>query len=426
MTTRLRPWHLTEKALLALAAQADKPARIYRGDLDELPDAPRPAGVAPAPEHPADRTAAVHAAVGRDRVSLTDEKLAAIRECRDRWKRTADMPDMPMAQRILNIGASANDVPPLLAEVQRLREHSITLNSVGWKLAQALGNVPADADQVEGNPIDLAERLIAELATKTEVAKSNRRAHDAMAQELATVTADRDRLAAEVTRLAMLIAAPDGSGIPEPLLIELLAMANHADNLGVADEALLDHHLMQSYRTAIESAWSAARESVDRLKAELAKPVRVVVVLDAVRGRIYSITASDNEAQQHVRELVAKHNGPNHAATMTVGLVDRPTPDAAPAMDADGWPVECQRPCRRLSTATLGSVELCDPWHGQPDPPVADAAAYLRDDQLCSDKAGFHDGHEYRPTPEDDIVWCPGLPEPERKASPAAADGPVA
>ncbi len=48
----------------------------------------------------------------------------------------------------------------LLAEVERLREHSVTLNTVGFKLAEALGDVPDGQDWTVGNPVEQAERLI--------------------------------------------------------------------------------------------------------------------------------------------------------------------------------------------------------------------------------------------------------------------------
>jgi hypothetical protein len=44
----------------------------------------------------------------------------------------------------------------------RLREHSVTLNSIGWKMATALGDVLEGAEQVRGNPVEQADRLIAE------------------------------------------------------------------------------------------------------------------------------------------------------------------------------------------------------------------------------------------------------------------------
>ena len=55
-----------------------------------------------------------------------------------------------------------HDVENLLAEVERLRVHSTTLNSVAWKIASAIGDVPNGADQITGNAEDLADRLIAE------------------------------------------------------------------------------------------------------------------------------------------------------------------------------------------------------------------------------------------------------------------------
>ena len=48
-------------------------------------------------------------------------------------------------------------------ELERFREHSVTLNSVGWRMAVALGDVPEGADRVEGNPLEQVDRLIAEL-----------------------------------------------------------------------------------------------------------------------------------------------------------------------------------------------------------------------------------------------------------------------
>ena len=73
---------------------------------------------------------------------------------------------------------------------------------------------------------------------------------------------------------------------------------------------------------------------MEQARQQLAAPVRVLVVLDAVRGRIHSITASDDEARRHVRELVAKHNDRTTLRTMTVGLVDRPA--AVPAAPCPG------------------------------------------------------------------------------------------
>jgi hypothetical protein len=63
---------------------------------------------------------------------------------------------------------------PLKAEIERLRaevanlanisnqyrEHSVTLNTVGWRIAQALGDVREGADQVDADPIGQVDRLI--------------------------------------------------------------------------------------------------------------------------------------------------------------------------------------------------------------------------------------------------------------------------
>lgn len=60
-------------------------------------------------------------------------------------------------------GCAEASYADLVAERNRYREHSVTLNSVGWKLAQALGDVPDGADAVRGNPLERADRLIAEV-----------------------------------------------------------------------------------------------------------------------------------------------------------------------------------------------------------------------------------------------------------------------
>jgi hypothetical protein len=48
----------------------------------------------------------------------------------------------------------------LLAEVDRLREHSATLNRVGWLTAEALGEIPDGATKIEGDALALTRRLI--------------------------------------------------------------------------------------------------------------------------------------------------------------------------------------------------------------------------------------------------------------------------
>lgn len=50
----------------------------------------------------------------------------------------------------------------LVAEVRRLRGHSIDLNSIGWATAEALGMVPDGADRINGEPVVQVATLIAE------------------------------------------------------------------------------------------------------------------------------------------------------------------------------------------------------------------------------------------------------------------------
>lgn len=51
----------------------------------------------------------------------------------------------------------------LFAEETRLRGHSTTLNTIAWKVATALGDVPAGADRIEGDPVEQVDRLVAEI-----------------------------------------------------------------------------------------------------------------------------------------------------------------------------------------------------------------------------------------------------------------------
>lgn len=54
------------------------------------------------------------------------------------------------------------EINRLSAEIERLRGHSITLNSVGFQLSEALGRVPVGADAVLGNPLKNVGELIEE------------------------------------------------------------------------------------------------------------------------------------------------------------------------------------------------------------------------------------------------------------------------
>ena len=55
------------------------------------------------------------------------------------------------------------EVEQLRAERDRYREHSVTLNSIAWRIASALGDVPDGADQIPSDPVGRTDRLIAEV-----------------------------------------------------------------------------------------------------------------------------------------------------------------------------------------------------------------------------------------------------------------------
>lgn len=106
------------------------------------------------------------------RPPLTDDELTAIRQ-RDLSALTLMLMCSPanFVEVHEKVQESQKDVTPLRYEVDRLRaerdrfrEHSVTLNTVGWTLAVALGDAPAEAESVLGNPVEQAERIVAELA----------------------------------------------------------------------------------------------------------------------------------------------------------------------------------------------------------------------------------------------------------------------
>lgn len=125
--------------------------------------------------------------------------LDAIRRRLAAWD--ADQPGQP------DIWTFVEDVRALLAAVERLtaerdrfREHSVTLNTVGFRMADALGQVPEGDDAVMGNPVAQASELIEqrnELHERLCVIEGER---DGVREELARTVgelddarADRDR-----------------------------------------------------------------------------------------------------------------------------------------------------------------------------------------------------------------------------------------
>jgi len=86
---------------------------------------------------------------------MTPEQLEAIRNRAALARSIAHGPNA-----LLRALASADDVPTLLAEIERLTKHSKALNAIGFAAALALGDVPPGADQIQGNPIEQVQRLI--------------------------------------------------------------------------------------------------------------------------------------------------------------------------------------------------------------------------------------------------------------------------
>lgn len=75
--------------------------------------------------------------------------------------------DLPHNQSGLTLAQISRELYAELARVtaerDRFREHSITLNSVSWKLAEALGDAVPGAGPVEVNPLDQVARVAAKL-----------------------------------------------------------------------------------------------------------------------------------------------------------------------------------------------------------------------------------------------------------------------
>jgi len=88
------------------------------------------------------------------------------------------------------------DTRQALDRVDKLEAHSTTLNTIGWKLAAALGHVPGNDGQVHADPEALAQQLIDRLAETITAANAQIRAYIASNQQtLADMRTIRGNLA---------------------------------------------------------------------------------------------------------------------------------------------------------------------------------------------------------------------------------------
>lgn len=85
-------------------------------------------------------------------------------------------PDLGEAVRVL--------VAPLHREVERLTEDSKMFNAVMWAIAGALGDAAPGAEGVEGDPVEMTQRLIATLERRTVQLDNARADADAARAEL--------------------------------------------------------------------------------------------------------------------------------------------------------------------------------------------------------------------------------------------------
>lgn len=72
------------------------------------------------------------------------------------------------------------------------------------------------------------------------------------------------------------------------------------------------------------TGWRHAAGIAPDAPAPTPEYVRVIVVVNWVRGTVHSITSDQDEARRHVAELIAKYPGHPRAATQTAWVVEPP------------------------------------------------------------------------------------------------------
>lgn len=99
------------------------------------------------------------------------------------------------------IAHTRQDVPALLAEVERLRAHSITLNSISYRIAEALDEHKGQ-ESYAGNPAEQAERLIADRDDYAARLRATDDAYRQQCEKLCAAEAEVERLRADMRAFA--------------------------------------------------------------------------------------------------------------------------------------------------------------------------------------------------------------------------------
>jgi hypothetical protein len=96
-------------------------------------------------------------------------EVTAGREGAWRWGRVhverAELAERERAEAVAEVARLEEELVGVRSDNDRLRGHSTTLNTIAWKIATVLGDVPEGAEAIQGNAVEQADRLIAELAT---------------------------------------------------------------------------------------------------------------------------------------------------------------------------------------------------------------------------------------------------------------------
>jgi hypothetical protein len=181
---------------------------------------------------------------------------------------------------------------------------------------------------------------------------------------------------------------------------------------GAVDQVI--HFLISRGETARAEAVQAL---VDLARRQAAEQFQATAKLAAAWSAVGTLTADPPTVLDEARRILADALGQPATAPVT----------PASACSGCGLPLAAHTftrctnvlatPVREPDHCGLCGSTAC-PGRTGPDSCTPAAAMVPVDEQLCSDKNGFHDGHDWRPDPCDDLIWCPGYPVP-RTSGPA-------